>query len=418
MLFWKECKKIIGSMTFILYVIIVAAMYLSQFGTELKQQIAPPQAGMESYGTIEKEVPEVLVPAAIESLVSEYLSGSYVAYPYGFYKEVKLTEKKKKELSEIIEALAGITKEELNRFTDYEPEGYQTVPDENGNPVMMYQEAALPDINIPESMSYEEFKEWMQQADKLIGGGSKYSEKNLVSNFSQMPMTYEEAMEEYEAIMQKGNIAEAYTRLYCDYMGIILAIMPVFVCVSLWQMDKRAGMEQLIYSRKSSSVRMVGARYLALIFVMVLPVVFTYLHTIISLKCLYPERDISFGKAGVLCLLWLLPNIMIVTAIGALVSELLSSLLAVFLQGIWWYTALQMNQLTGSITKWTLIVRHNNLGKIELFERQLEDFVWNRISYFLLSVICVGVTMIIYERKRRGILCCKSIEKKQVSIEK
>lgn len=418
MIFWKECKKIISSMTFILYVIVVIATYVSQFGVELKGQIARPQAGLESYGTIEREVPEILMPAAIESLVSEYLSGSYVAYPYGFYKEVKLKENEKNEMAEIIGELSGISKAELDCFTDYRPEGFHSEPDENGNPVMIYEEAVLPDINIPDSMSYEKFKEWMQQADKLIGGGSKYSEKYLVSNFSNLPMTYEEAMAEYEAIVHEKNIAEVYTRLYCDYMGIILAIMPIFVCVSLWQMDKKAGMEQLIYSRRCSSIKMVGIRYLALTFVMAVPVIITYLHTVVRLNSLYSDMDISFGKAVGLCLLWLLPNIMAVTAIGALLTELLSSLPAIFIQGIWWYSTLQSNELTGSITKWTFIIRHNTLGKIELFERQFEDFLWNRSSYLLLSVICVGITIIIYEMKRRGTLCIKKIGKKKISMEK
>lgn len=416
MLFLKECKKIMCSMPFVLYVVIIVAMYFSQFEPVLKKPLTQPQEGMEYYGSIEKEVPEVLMPKAVESLVSEYLLGSYGAYPWGFYKEVKLTEAKAAKMAEIIEELSCVSREELDNFAGYEPGGYQSTFDENGNQVVAYKEAVLPYINIPESMSYEAFKELMVRADELIGGGSKYREKYLVSNFSVIPMTYEEALKEYEEIMQEENIAEVYIRLYCDYMGIILAIMPVFVCVSLWQMDKRAHMEQLIYSRKSSSVKVVGLRYLALIFCMVILTALTFVHAIVGINNLYPDKNIFWGKAIVLCLLWLLPEIMIVSAIGALLSELLSSLPAIFVQGVWWYITLEMNKLTGSITKWTLIIRHNTLGEPELFERQFSDFVWNRCGYILLSVICICITMFVYEKKRRGAFHDRKISQKKEHI--
>lgn len=405
-------------MTFVLYIAIVVAMYFSQFEPSLNTPITKPQEGMSYYGMIEKEIPEVLMPAAINSLVSEYLSGRYVAYPWMFYKEVKLTESKTEKMAELIEELSGITKEELDNFSEYREAGYTSVLDENGNPMMVYQEAVLPDIHIPENMSYEYFKERMAYADKLIGGGSKYSEKYLVSNFSTIPMAYEDAMKEYEEIIQEDNIAEAYTRLYCDYMGVILAIIPVFVCVALWQMDKRAQMEQLIYSRKSSSIKIVGVRYGALVFCMAIPIVLTFLHAIIGIHSLYPEKQIYFAKAMELCLLWLLPYIMIVSAIAALVSELLSSLLAIFVQGVWWYMSLQMNQLTGSITKWTLVIRHNTLGELELFERQFENLVWNRVSYILVSIICVCVVMLLYEKKRRGNYYVRKTHQKKECLRK
>lgn len=38
----------------------------------------------------------------------------------------------------------------------------------------------------------------MRKADKIIGGGSKYSDDNIVGNFSRIPKTYEDALAEYE----------------------------------------------------------------------------------------------------------------------------------------------------------------------------------------------------------------------------
>lgn len=402
MLFLKECKKTICSLTFVLYAFTIFAMYGSQFTTELDSPIRQPSPNDSYYGSVVKEVPEVLMPAAVESLISEYLAGSYTAYPFMFIKVVRLKESDTVQIAEIIEELTDISRSELNQFTEYEPGGYYGDTDENGNMMMVYKEAVLPEYHLSKDITYTHFKELMAQADEIIGKGSKYGEKYLVSNFSQVPMTYEDALAEYEEMMDEQNIAKAYMRLYCDYLGIDLAIMPVFVCVGLWQMDKRSRMEQLIYSRKVSSAKLIITRYLALVGCMVVPVALTFIHAMIGLHNLYPEKNIYFGEAAGLVIMWLLPSIMIVVSVGALITELLSPFWAIFLQGVWWYAALGTNELTGSITKYTLVIRHNTLGETRLFRQQFRDFVWNRTGYFILSLLLVGLVIFVYEKTRKG----------------
>lgn len=401
MLFLKECKKTICSLTFVLYAAVIIAMYVSQFTTELDYPIMRPSPENSYYGSIVKEVPEVLMPAAVESLILEYLEGSYTAYPFMFYKKVRLKESDTEKIAGIIEELTGITRSELDYFTEYEAGGYYEQTDENGNMMIGYKEAVLPEYHLSEDISYEHFKELMTKADEIIGKGSKYGEKYLLSNFSTVPMTYEDALAEYEELMN-DNIAKAYMRLYCDYLGIDLAIMPVFVCVGLWQMDKRSRMEQLIYSRKISSAKLIITRYLALVGCMAVPVALTFFHAMIGLNKLYPEKIINFGEAAGLVIMWLLPSITIVVSVGAFISELLSPLLAIFVQGVWWYAALGKNELTGSITKYTLVIRHNTLGKTRLFRQQFQNFIWNRTGYFILSLILVGLVIFVYEKARKG----------------
>ncbi len=402
MLFFKECRKVICSMTYLLYVATVVVMYISQFTCELDTPVMPPRENLDFYGMKTVEIPELLMPAATEGLVSEYLSGSYVGYPFGFYKEVKLRESKQAQIAGIIEAISGISRKELDEFKEFQKEGYEGAADENGNIVLTYQEAVLPEIHMPEDMSYERFRELMRQADRIIGGGSRYSDQYIVRNFSQVPMSYEDALAEYEEMMRGNNLAEGYARLYCDYMGIDLAIMPVFVCVSLWQMDKKARMQQLIYSRKISSVKTVVVRYLALAFCTVIPVALTFIHAMTGVKGLYPEQKIAYGSSIALTMLWLLPGILAVLAAGTLVSEALSPLCAIFVQGIWWFLSLSSNQLTGSITRYTLLIRHNSLEKAGLFEEQYFDFLWNRSFYIILSVAAVGIAALLYDRHRKG----------------
>ncbi|MDE5861266.1 MAG: ABC transporter permease, partial [Ruminococcus sp.] len=83
MLFFKECKKILFSLTFVIYIVAVFGFYFTQFSPDSDKKIEKPAPNLADYGTIAKEVPEILMPEATEGLVKEYLRGYYKAYPIG-----------------------------------------------------------------------------------------------------------------------------------------------------------------------------------------------------------------------------------------------------------------------------------------------------------------------------------------------
>ena len=401
-LFFKECKKVIFSLTFLMYVIVVFAMYSSQYGGD-DEPLVQPREGMNDYGTIAKEVPEILMPKATEGLISEYLSGSFTAYPIGFYKNVKLNEKKSRELCDIIYELSGITKEQLDGF-DYYAGGMEAVPDGNGGYSMVINEPVLPEIEIPDDLNYERFRELMRQADKIIGGGSNYGDDFIVGNFSRIPMTYEDALEEYNAVIYEEKISPAYARLFCDYSCIDLAIMPVFVAAALAGKDKKSRIEQLIYSRKISSARLVLTRFAALVFVMLIPVILMVIHAQVGVCEIYKGYEIDMFAFAKYSAMWLLPNVLLASAVGMLLTEIFSPIIAIFVQGAWWFGGIFASSggLTGSITSFVLVPRHNSLYGADRFAETFRQFTFNRIFYTVLAFVLMAVTFIVYEIKRRG----------------
>lgn len=402
MLFFKECKKVICSLTFLLYIVVMVGMYATQFVNE-REPIARPIPGETDYDITVEENPEVIMPSAVEALLEEYLRGYYVSYPIMFYKEVRLKEAERLEMRELLEELTGLSAQELDGFEDYQGEGYYAEgSDEQGNPLFFYQEAVVPEYTLPKELTYERFCKLMQRADDLIGGGTNYSSKNLVASFGKVPMNEEQAMEEYQKLMEPEELGKAYLRLCCDYVGIELAVCPVFVAVAMWQQDKKAGMQDLIYTRKSSALRIVGTRYLALICCMSIPLLAVLGHAMIEVSAMYPDTNIAWGGALGISLLWLLPNILIGTAIGMLLTEALSPLLAIFIQGAWWFISLNMTGLTGGIRRFELVLRHNSVKKVAIWESQWNIFVENRLLFTALAVVCLGITIWLYERKRRG----------------
>ncbi len=398
MLFFKECKKVLLSLTFILYVIALFAMYFTQFGNDCNEPLEVPRPGKSDYGMIEKEIPEILMPAASESLVREYLSGSFKAYPIGFYKEVKLNEKKKNKIADIITEITGITKEQLDSFENL-GEG-ELIVDENGE--MIYVESEIPEINIPENLTYGHFRELMNEADDIIGGGSKYGDDWIIGEFSLVPKTYEDALAEYNQFLNEDKITGAYARLYCDYIGIVAAILPVFAAVSMAAMDRKSRMEQLVFSRRISSAKLIFTRYAALILMMLIPVIITAVIADITVSRLYPDSATDHFAMLRYAAIWLVPNIMTASAVGMLFTEITSSLLAIFVMGVWWFSNILAVGLTGNIGRFTLVVRHNSLYGLDTFKADYGNFIFNRVFFTIVSIIAVLLTVFIYECKRRG----------------
>lgn len=402
MLFFRECKKVIFSVTFVIYCLTLFIVYFSQFQADCSRPLEKPVPGLESYGTVAVEKPELLMPAAAQGLVDEYLSGIFRAYPYGFYKEVRLTDRKKRKLGEIIEKITGISPADLDSFEDYESGGY--VMDDNG--VISYTEPNIPEIHIPDDLTYEEFRELMRQADSLIGGGSRYSDDFIVENFSLADKTYEDALAEYNHFLHDDRITAAYARLYCDYLGIDLSILPVFIAVYVSERDRRVHMEQLVYSRKISSLKLIFTRYAAMVSSMFIPVLITSILAFFEVKSHYPDNDLDSTAFIRYALFWLLPDIMTASSVGMLVTEISSGLTAVFVQGAWWFisTIGAAGGLTGNIGKLTLVMRHNSLLGYDVFNAQSDNIAVNRIFFTVLSIAAAALTAVIFEMKRRGVL--------------
>ena len=53
------------------------------------------------------------MPAAVSSLYVEFANNSYIAYPVGFYKNVRLSREKQAEMAQILSGLTGVPAEEI-----------------------------------------------------------------------------------------------------------------------------------------------------------------------------------------------------------------------------------------------------------------------------------------------------------------
>lgn len=380
MLLGKEIKKTAISITFFVFIIALLAMPLSQDVLNFSNHdvITAPKQG-EDYGIQQKEVPELIMPAAFNSLYNEFTANEYIAYPIGFYKNVKLNETDKEKMAEIISTLSGVPVNDLLT---------------SANSI---------EVTLSDDISYEEFKECMKQADDLIGGGSNYSENNLL-NYSYVAITYEEAVTNYNLIVNEDKFTGAYARLFCDYTGIILSILPVFIAVAICLKDKRAKMNDLIYVRKTSSFKLILSRYFDIVISVMLPTVILAYISNSTVWGQYSGMALDYLAPLKYALGWLLPSVMIATAIGMFFTELTGTPIAIAIQALWWFIDLNVGvgRLRGVHTMFELTPRHNSLGNTQIFLDEFHTLVANRLMIAGTALLLVAVTVIIYEQKRRG----------------
>ena len=90
-LFGKEFKKVVTGLSYLIFVVALLTFFFTQFSTDFKR-LEKPQPGQADYGTKYEEIPEILMPRAFDALLSEFSSNSYIAYPIGFYKNVRLND--------------------------------------------------------------------------------------------------------------------------------------------------------------------------------------------------------------------------------------------------------------------------------------------------------------------------------------
>jgi hypothetical protein len=348
--------------------------------------IEKPKPNQESYGEQYSDDETIIMEATINNLVREYVYNKYATYPIGFYKEVILSGNKYEKMSGILSEVTGLPINEVEKLNEtFFLETYEG-------------------INPPNELTYEHFLELMKKADKILGGGSAYSETFMKSNV-RLPVTYEEALEKYNMVLEKDKLTGAFARLFSDYMGIMLGILPVFVAVTRGLRDKRAQVSQVIYAHSISSKNVIFSRYLAMVVMITLPV--------IILSILPTLQGIYYGKSlGVdvdmfafikYIIGWLIPTIMITTSVGVFITELTETAFAILIQGLWWFVSLFMGvgNLVGNYG-WNLMPRHNSVGNYKAFIDNLDILVVNRLTYTIVAILILIASVFVYEYKRKG----------------
>lgn len=407
-MFWKELKKGALSIPFLLLFLTLLIFYQSQLSGYLNEgkKITAPQPGLENYGMVHTDDPQLVMPGALNSLFGEFAENRYTTYPWGFLRNVRLGEKDQEKMAELLSQLSGTDQAEvLARAAGFQGGATFTMNEDGG---MTTIEPVLSQGLTPtEGLSYSRFKELMNQADALLGGGSDYREETL-SSFAYRGKTYEEALQEYEEVRDIDRYTGAHARLFSDYMTIFCAFLPAFLMVSECLRDRRANMRELIFTRQVSSLRLTLTRYGAAVLLSMLPVLLLMGIDTVRSALLYSELSIDPLAYCKYTLGWILPTVLFSCALGLLFTELTDTPIGLAAVLALWFVDLNrgMREIDGGYDDFVLMPRHNDLMGSSTFQSHFGELLTNRLLYTAIALALVGLAALVLEQKRKGRWFC------------
>lgn len=437
-LYLKECKKITASIIFYLFIAILIFSWFQNFRgvtqTEINwaNGIEPTDIGFERpllskpsekddyFGSkVSEDNPEAIMTGVTRALLSEYEANSYATYPLGYYKAITLSGDEQKQVLGILCEITGLTEEELKNLPDdYFPAVTGTIisfdamnVDKDGN--LNMEMGSGTDTKSEDNkyahfvsqVTYEHFKELMRKMEAIIGEkGSQYSPEMMITYFGMSEMTYEEALEEYNQTINQDKVTGGFARLFCDYMGLALGLYPVFLAVIIWMKDRMSNATELIYSRNISSTKLVLSRYLAGITMVLIPVLLLSLESLVPLISFGAKNGIQIDCFAYIKYIvwWLLPEVMVVCAIGMFFTLLTDSPIAIVLQFLWWMVDKGATGLSGDTKLTTLMIRHNTLRGYEIIQKDLQIIFMNRLLMVGIGILFVILSIWVLTFKRKG----------------
>ncbi|MCB5711502.1 ABC transporter permease [Lactonifactor longoviformis] len=435
----KECRKLSKSILFWGFVLILIINWKTQFQGVTRQEIGSssregsflhqPREGESYYGEkpadleTDKKAQEKVMAGAVQTMVREYESNLYACYPLGYYKEKSLGSGEQEKVAGYIREITGCTPEEVeNMPPGYFPANpvYAEIPASGGDGDSSYtirEDGGRFIIETEQNqgngaaetfvsrVSFARFLEIAGDMEHMIGKDSNYSLNLLKAYYGRAEVSYEEAAKRYGNLTEKDGITGAFGRLYCDYMGIMLGILPAFVVSGLFLKDKKNQMAELIAVRSAGSWKLIGARYGACIIMMLIPVLVLTLESLLPLADYGRKMQIAVDYLGFCKYIgaWLLPTLLAVSAVSMFLTVLTGTPAAVFVQSAVFFLALQNTaSLSGEYSLFTLNIRHNMLGGYELIEENLKIIWYNRLFLVGIAALFVGLTAAVYCRKRRN----------------
>ena len=217
-------------------------------------------------------------------------------------------------------------------------------------------------------------------------------------------MTYDEAIDEYNMTINDDKVSNAFARLFCDYTARAIGLYPVFVTVIFWLKDRRNRMNELIDCKQTRTAKLIVTRYSAMLIAVILPVILLSFESLIPLVKYGSETGIAIDIFAFMkyIMWWLLPTAMIVTSLGMFLTILTSTPLAVLVQFAWWFADTSVTGLFDDTNLFTLMIRHNTLNGSEIIRQNFTLICLNRGLLVLLSLVLIGLSITIYDRKRGG----------------
>jgi len=250
-------------------------------------------------------------------------------------------------------------------------------------------------------ISYEEYEIILDELEEELADTTIFSKKYRNKIYWQNK-TYNEAVEDFNEILLKDKITNAYARYFSDYMGITAGLYPIFIVLTVFLRDRKKNISRLIYDKKISPITYILSKYSAiciclLICYLLLAAHSTYVFYNIGKNYNYLMDLGAFYKYT---LTWIAPTIMFTTALSMLLFIIINKMsLTIVIHLVLWFISLQ--QLCGDYKLYKYIIRFNSLGDYKSYILWKPAIIGNRIFFTILSLMIIIITAYIYNHRMK-----------------
>ena len=452
-LFGMECKKIAKSILYWVLVLALLAVSFYQYDpsveSELRRTNDPASvfytATDGNYAEERDAVPNAamehaMMIGATKLLMYNYRDNCYQYYPFGYVKEKTMSAKEQAVILQYLMELTGLSEQELAGAKDgagdtndtnigdvpisgggafvldpgkgginedgqfiIRPDEWQYVPSDGTSSETPSQSSGSFEIQV----SFERFKEIMEEVNRMIGRNSYFSWTMLKlyyfgNDMEEAPITERQHREFYEG----DRVTGAFARYYCDSISLRVLFLPAFVIVDLMLRDKRRKMRGLTYPRTISSAKLICTRYAAAVCMTMLPILILPVKSLVVLMRYCGSIGVQADALAFIkyTLAWILPTVLLIMAISLVVTALLENYTAILLAGLIWLvgnpTVDKLNG--GNYGLFDLIIRHNTLKGYGRMMENIQMLALNRITISVIALALVGLAVFVYSKKRKG----------------
>lgn len=452
-LFGMECKKIAKSILYWVLVLALLAVSFYQYDpsveSELRRTNDPASvfytATDGNYAEERDAVPNAamehaMMIGATKLLMYNYRDNCYQYYPFGYVKEKTMSAKEQAVILQYLMELTGLSEQELAGAKDgagdtndtnigdvpisgggafvldpgkgginedgqfiIRPDEWQYVPSDGASSETPSQSSGSFEIQV----SFERFKEIMEEVNRMIGRNSYFSWTMLKlyyfgNDMEEAPITERQHREFYEG----DRVTGAFARYYCDSISLRVLFLPAFVIVDLMLRDKRRKMRGLTYPRTISSAKLICTRYAAAVCMTMLPILILPVKSLVVLMRYCGSIGVQADALAFIkyTLAWILPTVLLIMAISLVVTALLENYTAILLAGLIWLvgnpTVDKLNG--GNYGLFDLIIRHNTLKGYGRMMENIQMLALNRITISVIALALVGLAVFVYSKKRKG----------------
>lgn len=438
--FLKESKVTARYITYLVFLIALTAMFFFQYQVDVNYDLKQAQKGIlfeesrwggtqnnllvkplpdaRSYGTMDAEIPEQVMQNATYRLFRDISNNRFDTFLFGAIETHKrLDYEERQRVYDIFEKITGQTVYQVDaafhemdlakvveekglsvkQAKDFLKKDYYKKLAQEFNPnqstTLLYNyENYMP---IREDLSYEEYKELINEVKSIIGRETADYEE--LSRYGAIPLTYEHAAALHEAFVSADGISGAYARLFCDYMGIIAGIMPAFIAVeAAFGGLKRKKNTKIVRSVYEPKTNQIWVRFSSIATLSFIPVVFLALAATFELSVGVKPLGLTIDYFAFLkySVVWLLPTVMFAVAVGLFFTIFSRRTIGIFVQSLVWIWSVMFwgqNGLASIKYGTNMFLRHNVVGEYQTYLASQNEIFMNRAAYTILALALITI---------------------------